>query len=85
MEGADPTEVVSLSDALDDPGDAEYSPEARERFALLAEELRVLRRFAGEPLLDLVRRIIDTTGIDVELASSVSPPRPRGATTSTCS
>ena len=27
----------------------------------------------GEPLLDLVRRIIDTTGIDVELASSVSP------------
>ena len=73
VEGADPTEVVSLSDALDDPGDAEYSPEARERFALLAEELRVLRRFAGEPLLDLVRRIIDTTGIDVELASSVSP------------
>ena len=27
----------------------------------------------GEPILDLVRRIIDTTGIDVELASSVSP------------
>ena len=27
----------------------------------------------GEPLLDLVRRIIDTTGVDVELASSVSP------------
>jgi len=33
----------------------------------------VLRGHAGEPLLDLVRRIIDTTGIDVELASSVSP------------
>ena len=48
-------------------------PEARERFALLAAELRRLRRHAGEPLLDLVRRIIDTTGIDVELASSVSP------------
>ena len=28
---------------------------------------------AGEPLLDLVRRIIDTTGIDIELSSSVSP------------
>ena len=32
-----------------------------------------LRAHAGEPLLDLVRRIIDTSGIDVELASSVSP------------
>jgi DNA helicase II / ATP-dependent DNA helicase PcrA len=73
VEGADPTEVVSLSDALDDPGDLAYSPEARERFALLSRELRDLRGYAGEPLLDLVRRIIDTTGIDVELASSVSP------------
>ncbi|MGZ4489245.1 MAG: UvrD-helicase domain-containing protein [Nocardioidaceae bacterium] len=71
--GADPTEVVSLSDALEDPGEAGYSAEARERFALLAAELRQLRRHASEPLLDLVRRIIDTTGIDVELASSVSP------------
>ena len=71
--GADPTEVVSLSDALDDPGDLGYSAEALERFALLAKELRDLRGYVGEPLLDLVRRIIDVTGIDVELASSVSP------------
>ena len=71
--GADPTEVVSLADALEDPGEGPYSPQARERFALLAAELRHLRAMAGEPLLDLVRRIIDTTGIDVELASSVSP------------
>src|SRR5918911_3156753 len=40
---------------------------------LLSDGLRPLRLFGGEPLLDLVRRIIDTTGIDVELASSVSP------------
>ena len=33
----------------------------------------MLRRSAGEPLLDLVRRIIDTCGVDIELASSVSP------------
>ena len=33
----------------------------------------MLRTYVGEPLLDLVRRIIDTSGIDVELASSVSP------------
>ncbi|HET6651248.1 MAG TPA: ATP-dependent DNA helicase, partial [Nocardioides sp.] len=74
--GSDPTEVASLSDALDDPGTGErwaYSPEARERFALLSGELRALRSHAGEPLLDLVRRIIDVTGIDIELASSVSP------------
>ena len=71
--GADPTEVVSLADALEEPGDAAYSDEARERFALLAAELRHLRGQSGEPLLDLIRRIIDTTGIDVELASSVSP------------
>ncbi len=73
VSGADPTEVPSLADALEEPGDAGYSDEARERFALLAAELRYLRGQAGEPLLDLVRRIIDTTGIDVELASSVSP------------
>jgi DNA helicase II / ATP-dependent DNA helicase PcrA len=70
---ADPTEIPSLSDALDDPGDGDYSIEARERFALLSDELRRLRRHVGEPLIDLVRRIVDTTGIDVELASSVSP------------
>ncbi len=70
--GADPTEVLSLSDALDDPGDSGYSAEARHRFAQLSEELRRLRGHVGEPILDLVRRIVDTTGIDVELASSVS-------------
>ncbi|MCW2797325.1 ATP-dependent DNA helicase [Nocardioides sp.] len=73
VEGADPTEIASLCDALEDPGDLDYSPEARGRFALLAAELRRLRGAIGEPILDLVRRIIDTVGIDVELASSVSP------------
>ncbi len=73
VEGADPTEIPALCDALEDPGELGYSPEALERFALLAEELRRLRALAGEPILDLVRRIIDVTGIDVELASSVSP------------
>ena len=68
-----PDRGPALVDALDDPGEAAYSPAARERFALLSDELRRLRHHAGEPLLDLVRRIIDTTGIDVELASSVSP------------
>jgi DNA helicase-2/ATP-dependent DNA helicase PcrA len=73
VEGSDPTEIPSLCDALEDPGDLDYSTEARERFTLLADELRRLRAAVGEPILDLVRRILDTTGIDVELASSVSP------------
>ena len=33
----------------------------------------MLRRTVGEPLLDIVRRIIDTSGVDIELASAVSP------------
>ena len=48
------------------------------------EALRALRRCSppscgccartvGEPLLDIVRRIIDTSGVDIELASAVSP------------
>ena len=70
--GSDPTEVVSLTDALDDPGDLPYSEAGRRRFALLSAELRQLRGHASESLLELVRRIIDTCGVDVELASSVS-------------
>ncbi|MDT9593767.1 ATP-dependent DNA helicase [Nocardioides zeae] len=76
VEGADPTEISSLCDALESPGEAPeypYSAEARTRIGLLAGELRMLRGHAGEPLLDLVRRIVEVGGIDVELASSTSP------------
>jgi DNA helicase II / ATP-dependent DNA helicase PcrA len=73
VSGSDPAEVASLGDALESPGELDYSPEARARFGLLATELRRLRSAVGEPILDLVRRIIDTCGIDVELASSASP------------
>jgi DNA helicase-2/ATP-dependent DNA helicase PcrA len=72
-DGIDPAELPALGDALEDPGVAAYSAEALERFALLAAELRSLRSSAGEPILDVVRRIVDTTGIDTELASAVSP------------
>lgn len=72
----DPADLASLCDALQDPGDPDrygYSAEARIRFDLLSSELRGLRRHVSEPLLDLVRRVIDATGVDVELASSLSP------------
>jgi len=72
-DGIDPAELAALSDAVESPGDADFSADARERLAQLAAELRMLRAAVGEPLLDLVRRILDTSGVDVELASSGSP------------
>jgi DNA helicase-2/ATP-dependent DNA helicase PcrA len=66
----DPTEVISLLDALDSPGEAAYSQEARERFARLSAELAWLRRHSDEPVLDLTRRVITTIGLDVELTAT---------------
>ena len=59
--GADPAEVVSLTDALDDPGDLRLlEPRRGERFAPARGRAAHAARPRGEPLLDLVRRIIDT-------------------------
>ena len=66
----DPTEVVSLLDALDSPGEATYSPQARGRFTRLSAELAWLRRHSDEPVLDLTRRVITTIGLDVELMAT---------------
>ncbi|GAA0669845.1 ATP-dependent DNA helicase [Kitasatospora atroaurantiaca] len=72
----DPTEVVSLSDALETFLDAEqpdelpFSPEARVRFARLAQEVRELRRSLAEPLMDVLHRVLTVTGLEVELSAS---------------
>ncbi|MFC0629067.1 UvrD-helicase domain-containing protein [Kribbella deserti] len=70
--GMDSTEVISLAEAVDDPGPEAwgYSSEALIRFKELSLELRELRAHAGEPLLDLVRRVISTIGLDVELTAT---------------
>ncbi len=68
--GVDPADVISLLDAIDDPGDLGYDPEARARFAALAAEIRRLRRSVGEPLPELVHRVITVTGLDIEMAAS---------------
>ena len=66
----DPTEVVSLLDAMESPGEENFTAAALERFGLLAAELGYLRRHAQEPVLDLVRRVIATLGLDIELRAT---------------
>ncbi len=76
--GTDPTEVVSLADALEtflhpdaagEP-DLPFSAEARARFARLAAEIRELRRALAEPLMDVLHRVLTVTGLEVELSAS---------------
>ncbi|HNA99283.1 MAG TPA: ATP-dependent DNA helicase, partial [Marmoricola sp.] len=71
--GQDETELPALTDALDDPGAGSYSAAALLAFGQLSTQLRRLRRLAGEPVADVVRWIIEITGVDVELASSNNP------------
>ncbi|WP_053914592.1 UvrD-helicase domain-containing protein [Streptomyces sp. SCSIO 75703] len=81
VEGVDPSEVISLADALDtfldtplDDGGGDdglpFSPEARVRFARLAAELRDLRRSLADPLMDVLHRVLAVTGLEVELSAS---------------
>nr|WSW66927.1 ATP-dependent helicase [Streptomyces sp. NBC_00995] len=78
VEGIDPAEVISLADALDtflgsgaDQDDRlPFSTEARIRFARLATELRDLRRALSDPLMDVLHRVLATTGLEVELSAS---------------
>ncbi|MGW2885699.1 ATP-dependent helicase [Streptomyces griseoruber] len=80
VEGVDPSEVISLADALDTfletplEGGADdrlpFSPDARVRFARLATELRDLRRSLADPLMDVLHRVLAVTGLEVELSAS---------------
>ncbi len=70
VEGVDACDVVSLSDALERPGEHGWSVEGLARVRALAAELRELRAHRDEPLLDLVHRVVEVTGLDVELTAS---------------
>jgi DNA helicase-2/ATP-dependent DNA helicase PcrA len=79
---SDPTDVVSLSDAMADPGDSlPFSEQARQRFARFAAEIRRLRRSLSEPVLDVLHRILQETGLGVEIAASPAAFRQRCAET----
>lgn len=73
LSDTDPSESVSLAEALTDLGEVPVSPEARARFAALGAELAMLRRHATEPVGDLVRRVVSTLGVDVELVAARGP------------
>ena len=66
--GSDPTEIVSLSDAVDDPGDLPYSAEARKRFAEVAGVVRSVRRTLGGSVSDAVQVAIRRLDLDIETA-----------------
>lgn len=71
--GGDPVDLVSLVDTLDELGSTPVSAEARIRLVRVADELRGLRRHVGEPLGDLVQRVIDTLGLQAELMAAGDP------------
>jgi DNA helicase-2/ATP-dependent DNA helicase PcrA len=70
VEGTDPTEIVSLVDAVADPGSRPYSDEARRRFADLSSVIAAVRRHSSEPLLDLARRAVRALDLDIELEAA---------------
>ena len=65
---SDPNRANSLLEAMADPGEYDFSTQARERFVALADELRQLRRHAGDPVADLTQRVVTSLGLEVELA-----------------
>jgi len=66
--GIDPAEMISLSEAVHNPGEAAFAEAARRRFADLDRELVELRRHRADPLPDLVQRAIELSGLGVEVA-----------------
>jgi DNA helicase-2/ATP-dependent DNA helicase PcrA len=64
--GSDPTEIVSLSDAVEDPGTAEYSAAALARFADVTRILRTMRHSSGSSVADRVGLAIRLLDLDIE-------------------
>lgn len=63
------TAQLCLMDAVEDLGNVPLSASARERLAEFAAELAALRAHRDEPVLELVQRVIASSGIARELDS----------------
>ena len=70
VDGNDVAELAVLADALNDPGNYDYGIGVKERFLKLKNELESLRRHITEPLSDIVYRIINQTGLMIEILAS---------------
>ena len=65
--GSDPVDVVSLADALADPGDSDrYSPQALAAFADIRVLIETLRMNPGESVVDVSARAMAALGVDIE-------------------
>jgi DNA helicase-2/ATP-dependent DNA helicase PcrA len=64
--GIDPCDIVSVVDALGDPG-PELSADAADRVRRLADELAGLRSHVGAGLVELIHRVVEAIGLDVEI------------------
>lgn len=73
VQGRDESDLASLMEVIDEVADdpnafaLSLSSAAVSRCAQLSAEVRHLRRYVGEPLHDLIRRVIAATGADVEV------------------
>lgn len=75
--GSDPVDRPSLAETIEAAlaasaeGDARLSPSAVTRLTRLTDEIRRLRRHLDEPCVDLISRVLRTTGLGVE--ASIGP------------
>ena len=75
--GSDPVDRPSLAETIEAAlasaaqGDTRLSPEAVTRLTRLTDEVRRLRRHLDEPCVDLISRVLRTTGLAVE--ASIGP------------
>ena len=78
--GSDPAEAVSLLEAVLDPGDPDaYSAHAWQRLAAFGAMMEVLSGHTGEPVPELLGRVLTVTGLDVEILLSRESARHQSA------
>lgn len=67
--GSDPVDVISLAEAVAEPGEAHrYSSQALAAFAEVSSIIASLRASSGENLIDLIGRASRLLGVDIEAA-----------------